>query len=120
MKKKTSKKRPQPKRKRAKTTASQKRARGRGARELETLKTPRGEGLGSESGGQSGDLQGLSRAESADSESVAELVEEGQPFEASVVDSIQNAPDPDEREIRTSETPEDDVPDEYRDEREGR
>jgi hypothetical protein len=120
MKKKPPKKRPQRKRKRAKASASQKRAKGRGTRELEALKTPRARGLGSESAGQSGDLPGLSRAESADSESVAELVEEGQPFEASVVDSVENAPDPDEREIRTSETPEDDVPEEYRDEREGR
>jgi hypothetical protein len=49
-----------------------------------------------ESGGQSGDTQGLSnRAESA-SESVKELVEEGQYFEAAVVSGIENAPDADE------------------------
>jgi hypothetical protein len=120
MKKKTPKKRPQPKRKRTKTTAGRKRGRGRSTREIDALTPPRRRGLGSESAGQSGDLQGLSRAESADSESVTELVEEGQPFEASVVDSVENAPDPDEREVETLETPEDDVPEEYRDEREGR
>ena len=120
MKKKATKKRTQPKRKRAKAAAGRRRAKGHATREFDALTTSRRRGFGSESAGQSGDIQGLSRTESADSESVAELVEEGQPFEASVVDSIQNAPDPDEREIRTSETPEDDVPEEYRDEREGR
>src|SRR6202158_2337365 len=36
-------------------------------------------------GGQSGDLQGLSNIEGADSESVAELIEEGNAFEADAV-----------------------------------
>ena len=74
------------------------------------------EGLGPESGGQSGDTQGLSRAEVADSESVEELLEEGQSFEAGVVSGVENAPDADEGEIRTREVPEDDVPQEYLDE----
>ena len=65
------------------------------------------------SGGQSGDTQGLSDAEEATSESVMELVEEGQAFEAGIVDSIENAPDADEGPIRTREIPEDDVPLEY-------
>ena len=63
--------------------------------------------------GQSGDLQGLPGSPKADSESVAELVEEGQFFEAGIVDAIENAPDPDESEVKTSERPEDDVPVEY-------
>jgi hypothetical protein len=67
------------------------------------------------SGRQSGDLQGLSRKEAADSESVAELLEEGNPFEAEVVAGVEAA-DSDEREVRTHEVPEDDVPDEYLDE----
>ncbi len=67
------------------------------------------------SGRQSGDLQGLSRAEGADSESVDELLEEGNPFEADVVTGVEDAENSDEREVRTHEVPEDDVPDEYLD-----
>jgi hypothetical protein len=70
-------------------------------------------GLGAEAAGQSGDTEGLSRAEVADSESVEELVEEGQAFEADVIDAVENAPD---GEVRTREVPEDDVPQEYLDE----
>jgi hypothetical protein len=68
--------------------------------------------------GQSGDVQGLSSAEDVDSESVSELVEEGQSFEAGIVDGVENAPDADEGGIRTHEVPEDDVSPEYRDYRE--
>jgi hypothetical protein len=67
------------------------------------------------SGRQSGDLQGLSRTEQADSESVDELVEEGNPFEADVVAGVENADNADEREVQTHEVPEDDIPDEYLD-----
>ena len=42
------------------------------------------------------------------SESVTELVEEGQDFEAEFVDAVENRPDADEKEV-----PEDDVPPEY-------
>jgi hypothetical protein len=70
-------------------------------------------GLGARSGGQSGDLQGLSNREGADSESVDELLEEGNAFEAEVVKGIEDVPDADEGEIRTHEVPEDDVPEEY-------
>ena len=65
------------------------------------------------SGRQSGDLQGLSRAEQADSESVDELVEEGNVFEAGAVAGVEEANDADEREVHTHEVPEDDVPEEY-------
>jgi hypothetical protein len=70
-------------------------------------------GLGARSGGQSGDLQGLSNRAGADSESVDELLEEGNAFEAEVVKGVEDVPDADEGEIRTHEVPEDDVPDEY-------
>ena len=66
-----------------------------------------------ETGGQSGDTQGLSKRESVDSESVEELVEEGQAFEAEVVEGVEDAPDPDVSEVKTHEVPEDDVPSEY-------
>jgi hypothetical protein len=72
-------------------------------------------GLGARSAGQSGDTQGISAAVRTDSESVEELLEEGQSFEAEVVAGVENAPEPDEGEVRTKEVPEDDVPDEYRD-----
>jgi hypothetical protein len=75
-------------------------------------------GLGPISGGQSGDIQGLRRDEDVDTESVEELVEEGQAFEAEVVNGVENAPDADQGEIRTREVPEDDVPDEYKNPRE--
>jgi len=71
--------------------------------------------MGAAAGGQSGDVQGLSRAEVADSESVEELLEEGQSFEAEAVSGVENAKDPDQGEVTASEIPEDDVPPEYSD-----
>jgi hypothetical protein len=65
------------------------------------------------SAGQSGDTQGLSDVEEAGSESVLELVEEGQSFEAEVISGVENAPDPDVAEVHTRQVPEDDVPSEY-------
>jgi hypothetical protein len=65
---------------------------------------------------QSGDLQGLSRIEEADSESVDELVEEGNAFEADVVSGVERAGNEEGHEVRTHEVPEDDVPGEYLDE----
>ena len=81
--------------------------------DLDTLQPLEERGLGLEAGGQAGDTEGLSQAELADSESVEELVEEGQAFEAGIVDGVENAPDADRGPIRTREVPEDDVPEEY-------
>jgi hypothetical protein len=64
---------------------------------------------------QSGDLQGLSDVEAADSESVGELLEEGNAFEADVVSGVERAGNENEKEVRTREVPEDDVPGEYLD-----
>ena len=72
-------------------------------------------GLGAGSGGQSGNLQGLSNSAGADSESVDELLEEGNAFEAEVVQGVESVPDADQAEVKTREVPEDDVPDEYLD-----
>jgi N utilization substance protein A len=69
-------------------------------------------GTGPEAAGQSGDIQGLSDLELADSESVDELIEEGNAFEAEVVKGVEDAPNADEGEIRVHERPEDDLPDE--------
>ena len=77
------------------------------------------EGLGTRSGRQSGDLQGLSNAEGADSESVDELLEEGNAFEADAVKGVEDAEDADGGEVRTHEVPQDDVPGEYRDKSSG-
>jgi len=73
------------------------------------------EALRERSGGQSGDLQGLSNIEGADSESVAELIEEGNAFEADAVAGVEHAGETDQKEVRTHEVPQDDVPGEYRD-----
>jgi hypothetical protein len=73
------------------------------------------EGPVARSGGQSGDLQGLSSVEGADSESVDELLQEGNAFEADVVTGVEDAGNTDEKEVRTHEVPEDDVPGEYLD-----
>jgi hypothetical protein len=70
-------------------------------------------GLGPDSAGQSGDTQGLSEVPGADSESVSELLEEGQSFEAEVISGVENAPDADVKEVRTKKMREDDVPTEY-------
>lgn len=67
----------------------------------------------SDSGKQSGDFQGLHNAESADSESVDELLEEGNTFEAGVVAGVEEADDEEGRSVHTREVLEDDVPEEY-------
>ena len=82
-------------------------------RRAQQLATSGGEGA--VSGRQAGDLEGLSRTEQADSESVDELVEEGNILEAGAVAGVEEADDQDTREVHTHEVPEDDVPDEYLD-----
>ena len=71
--------------------------------------------LGPDSAGQSGDIQQISGTANADSESVEELAEEGNAFEADVVYGVENAKDADVSEVTTREVPEDDVPGEYLD-----
>jgi hypothetical protein len=83
--------------------------------ELDDLERLPARGLGPDAGGQSGDTEGLSRGEVSGPESVEELIEEGQAYEAEVIDGIENAPDADAGEVRTRQVPEDDVPQEYLD-----
>jgi hypothetical protein len=83
-----------------------------GIRTYDTVST-RERGLGPGSAGQSGDTQGLSDVAEAGSESIEELVEEGQSFEAEVISGVENAPDPDVAEVHTKQVPEEDVPSEY-------
>ncbi len=87
----------------------------RGRREIVNPVVLERKGLGGRVAGQSGDIAGLSREALADSESVEELAEEGQAFEAEVVSGVEHAPDADEAEVTTHENPEDDVPREYDD-----
>ena len=81
--------------------------------DLDVLEPLEERGLGPEAGGQSGDTEGLSREELVDSESVEELIEEGQAFEAGIISGVENAPDADRGPVRTRQVPEDDVPEEY-------
>ena len=67
------------------------------------------------SAGQSGSIQQLSNIAEGDSESVAELAEEGNAFEASAVEGVEDAKDPDVSEVKTREVLQDDVPAEYQD-----
>lgn len=87
--------------------------RRRGEVSLESLSDERE--MEAEPGIQSGDMEGLSMLEDVDSESVEELLEEGQAFEAGVISGVEEAearPGP----VRTREVPVDDVPQEYLDE----
>jgi hypothetical protein len=93
--------------------ALKKRVRGK-SQSVDTVAFALG-GLGAWSGEQSGDLQGLSNVQGADSESVDELLEQGNAFEAEVVKGVEDAEDADKREVRTHEVPQDDVPGEYLD-----
>ena len=65
------------------------------------------------SGRQAGDLQGLSNRAGADSESVDELIEEGNAFEAGAISGVEEADNSEGQEVHTHEVPEDDVPGEY-------
>lgn len=71
------------------------------------------DGAGPDAGSQSGDTQGLSDVSGADSESVKELVEEGQYLEADLIDGSENAPGADVAGVTTREITDDDVPPEY-------
>ncbi|HXX20597.1 MAG TPA: hypothetical protein VEJ46_14435 [Candidatus Acidoferrum sp.] len=73
----------------------------RGPEAVEMLAPPPARGLGAGAAGQSGDIQALPRGENIDSESVEELTEEGQDYEAEVVSGIENAREPDEGRVQT-------------------
>ena len=110
--KKVAKKKPAPNRAAKKKVAAAKELRRKSQRVGDVAFPPERRGV--RSGEQSGDLQGLSHLEAADSESVDELIEEGNAFEADVVAGVESAGDS-EKEVRTHEVPEDDVPEEYLD-----
>jgi hypothetical protein len=87
----------------------------RGSTERGLEPPPYARGMGSDAAGQSGDIEDLSRVEDVDSESVEELLEEGQAFEAGVISGVEEA-DGEPGEVRTRQVPVDDVPEEYLDE----
>jgi len=117
LKKASAKAKPAVKKKRAsKKKSAAKRTTRRRAEVINPIAPTGRRGLGPESGGQSGDTQGLSRRSYDDSESVEELMEEGQYMEAEAVSGVENARDADQGEVRTTQFPEDDVPEEYQNE----
>lgn len=59
--------------------------------------------VGPDSAGQSGDLQGLSEIEDEDSESVEELADDDQAFEAETVEGVEDAADHPGRPTHTHE-----------------
>jgi hypothetical protein len=65
-------------------------------------------------GDMSGDLQGLSTLEYDDSESVSELIKEGQDLEAELIEGVEDAPDADKGDVRVHKAPQKDAPD-YKD-----
>jgi hypothetical protein len=96
-------------------TCGKKRMKNQNNPEMRTysVRSTRTNDAGPDSAGQSGDTQGLSDVAEAGSESVRELVEEGQDFEAEAIKGVEDAPDPDVAEVHTKQVPEDDVPEEY-------
>ena len=73
-------------------------------------------GLGPDSAGQSGDTQGLSDKTESSSESIEELIEEGQFTEAGILEGIEDSNEGDPTPLRPKQFPEDDIPLEYQDE----
>ena len=108
-----------PKRKAARKPASRRKPARRtqvvlGSQSVETVPLKR-RARATAAGAGGGDFGGVSVVEGVDSESADELLEEGQTFEAGIVSGVENAPDPDQGEVRTHEVPQDDVPEEYDD-----
>ena len=75
--------------------------------------TSRKRGLGPMSAGQSGDTQGLSAGDELGDESMEALVEEGQYFEAELMEGLEEAAEGGLAEVRTRQVAEDDIPTEY-------
>ena len=59
--------------------------------------------VGPDSGGQSGDTQGLSEIADAADESVEELADTGQAYEAEVIEGVEDAADHPEKPVHTRE-----------------
>ena len=85
---------------------------GQGIRPYAIVSNPE-KGMGPGSGGQSGDTQGLSNVAESGSESVEELLEEGQFFEADFMEGIEDGAGDGVVEVHTKQLLMDDVPEEY-------
>ena len=87
------------------------RSRRKNEAQLDELGSDPGQ-VGPDSGGQSGDTQGLSQEAEAADESVEELADTDQDYEAGIVEGVEDAGDHPEREVRTHEdqAKTDDVP----------
>jgi hypothetical protein len=70
---------------------------------IDGLENDYSENIASDSAGQSGDAQGLSPIAEADEESVEELAETDQAYEAEVVEGVEDAGDHPERPVRQRE-----------------
>lgn len=79
------------------------------------IEKPNQKGLGPDSAGQSGDTQGLSDIAESSSESVVELIEEGQFIEAGILEGIEGSSIGDPVPLRPKQFPIDDFPLEYQD-----
>jgi hypothetical protein len=79
----------------------------RSDRRMGSVRTRQDDQPDPEDAGQSGDTEGLSAEDDVDSESVRELAEEGQDYEAEVVEAIENAPLPENGPLRTRVSPDD-------------
>jgi len=99
-------------RKKVKFSAKRKRVTSTGL-VVETVPFPSGEQR-EHRDGRAGDLQGLSNPPTANSESVDELLEEGNALEAEAIQGVENALDADQGEVE-HEVLADDVPQEYLD-----
>lgn len=113
--KKFSKKQATPSSKKSAVSKRKKAAKGRGRAERSTSRRASPRRARFLQSSPSPDNLGLSNTAGADSESVDELLDEGNAFEAGVVSGVERADDSEEQEVRTKEVPEDDVPDEYLD-----
>ncbi len=76
----------------------------------QTRKRRRENELGPGSAGQSGGIQQVPDKASADSESVEELAEEGNAYEADVVEGVEKAEKKAERKVKTEHPREDETP----------
>ncbi len=77
---------------------------------MQVERVERPKGIGPDSGGQSGDTQGLLESEQTT------LLEEGQYKEAELVEALENAPTADEGTLHPQQAPEEGLPFEYLDE----
>jgi hypothetical protein len=110
--KKTSKRRAPARKRRVRSAADVLQTRGV---EIVSMSAVRPKARTARVGGGASDYVGVSPVQGAESESPRELLEEGQTFESEAVSGVQNAPNADRSEVKTHETPVDDVPQEYLD-----